>query len=126
MIFDHFNIDVPTELMADTKAFYETVFDLTSGFRPTLSRDGYWLYHEDNAILHIFETKQLLPENSKSYLDHIAFRLTNIHAFVARLAQYDISYRTIVNKETEVTQLFIFDPVGVKIECIFQNEYLYT
>ena len=126
MIFDHFNIDVPTELMTDTKVFYETVFDLTSGFRPKLSRDGYWLYHQDKAVLHIFETKQTLPENSKSYLDHIAFRLVDINAFVTRLAQYDISYRTIVNKETEVTQLFIFDPVGVKIECIFQKEYLYT
>ncbi len=124
MIFDHFNIDVPTELLVETKNFYENIFDLIEGFRPKLARHGYWLYHQEKAVLHIFETKELLPKNSKSYLDHIAFTLTNIHAFVERLNQYNVSFRTIVNQETQVTQLFIFDTVGVKIECIFQNEYL--
>ena len=121
MIFDHFNVDVPAELIADTKAFYENIFDLRAGNRPTLSRPGYWLYYQDKPLLHLFERPAALTGERQSYLDHVAFQLKDIVAFKQRLAEHDIPYRSIINNEIHITQLFIFDPAGVKIECIFNH-----
>ena len=121
MIFDHFNIDVPAQLLTPTKTFYEEVFGLTAGFRPNLSRAGYWLYYQEKAILHLFERNTSLAEEGTSYLDHVAFQLTDIESFKVKLNQHNIAFRTIVNNEIHITQLFIVDPAGVKIECIFQH-----
>ncbi|MGJ8691792.1 MAG: hypothetical protein ACSHW0_04865 [Thalassotalea sp.] len=121
MIFDHINIDVPKALLAPTKAFYENIFDLTEGFRPQLSRTGYWMYFADKPVLHLFERSEALLGERKSYLDHVAFRLSDINDFKARLAKYDIEYRTLVNNEIHITQLFLHDPAGAKLECIFQH-----
>ena len=121
MIFDHFNIDVPAELLIPTKIFYEQIFGLTAGFRPNLSRAGYWMYYQQQAVLHLFERNTELEGERKSYLDHIAFQLTDIEGFKAKLNLHNIAFRTLINNEINITQLFIFDPAGVKIECIFQH-----
>ena len=121
MIFDHINIDVPQALLATTKAFYEDIFDLTEGFRPQLSRNGYWMYFEDKPILHLFERDEAITGQHQSYLDHVAFQLSNIDDFKARLAKYKINYRTLVNDEIKITQLFFRDPAGAKLECIFKH-----
>ena len=122
MIFDHFNVDVPAELIAVTKAFYENIFDLQAGDRPTLSRPGYWMYYQDKPLLHLFERPTGLIGERQSYLDHVAFQLQDIEAFKLRLAKYNVAYRSLVNNEIHITQLFILDPAGVKIECIFQHK----
>lgn len=122
MIFDHFNIDVSADLLLETKAFYENIFDMQSGFRPQLSRKGFWMYFEEKPILHIFQRADSLPDNSQSYLDHIAFQLPNIESFKARLAEYNVPFRSITNEEINIIQLFILDPANVKIECIFKLE----
>ena len=119
MIFDHFNIDVPAELLLDTKAFYENIFNLKEGFRPQLSRTGFWMYFEDKPILHLFKREECLPKDSKSYLDHVAFKLVDIEAFKIRLDKFNVPYRSLINKEINIIQLFILDPANVKIECIF-------
>lgn len=122
MIFDHFNIDVSADLLLETKAFYENIFDMREGFRPKLSRKGFWMYFEEKPILHIFQRTDSLPNNSQSYLDHIAFQLPNIERFKARLTEYNVPFRSIKNEELNILQLFIHDPANVKIECIFKIE----
>lgn len=121
MIFDHFNINTPIALLEKTKCFYEDVFDLKAGFRPKLSRNGYWLYYQDKAVLHLFENENTYDDFPKNYLDHIAFQMPDIDDMKQRLADFNIEYRESINNEIHLTQLFFHDPSGVKIECIFKH-----
>lgn len=121
MKFNHINIDVPKALMPEVKAFYENIFDLREGFRPDLERTGYWMYWQDLAVLHLFERPTALTGKHQSYLDHVAFSMNDINDFFARLAKYNIGYERFNNDEINTVHLFIKDPAGVKIECIFQG-----
>lgn len=124
MIFDHFNINTPQPLLEQVKDFYCTIFDLTTGFRPKLHCPGYWLYYQDHAIIHLNELTDDIAHSTVSYLDHLAFNLTNLPAFEAKLTEHNIPVTRFVNNETKVIQLFIRDPAGTHLECKFKQNHV--
>ncbi|MBO6521178.1 MAG: VOC family protein [Rhodospirillales bacterium] len=114
MKFDHIN--VWTEDLAGTTAFFTDVLGLTVGFRPDFKFPGAWLYGDDGgpAIVHLVETA---PEGSSTGpLDHVAFRGDDFDGLTARLKERGLEYEVRVIPNTGDRQVFFLAPFGLKIE----------
>ena len=117
---DHINITAPMPVIEETRSFYLNVIGLSDGFRPDFGVGGYWLYSADQAIIHLFEGPE--TENSKGYLDHVAFQCSGLNDTIHYLKENEIEYQSISIKETGQTLLFIVDPAGIKVELNFRAE----
>lgn len=119
----HFNIRAPKAELAELRDFYQDVIGLTVGFRPGFDVPGFWLYAGGRAVLHLLEMPagESLPGVSARAcaLDHIAFRCSDLPAFLKRLDRLQVSYSTKSLPVTGETQLFLRDPAGIRIELNF-------
>jgi catechol 2,3-dioxygenase-like lactoylglutathione lyase family enzyme len=123
---NHINIEVTAEQMPKVKAFYEEVLGLKPGFRSKSKRDGAWLYAEDQPVIHLSVTEDWMNESDKIHFNHVAFACSGVAKFKQDLdlnnIQYSLEQRSLADKE--MTQIFFYDPVGVKIELNFAGETL--
>jgi len=123
---NHINIEVTAEQLPKVKAFYEGILGLKSGFRSKSKRDGAWLYAEDQPVVHLSVTEDLMNESDKIHFNHVAFACSGVGQFKRDLdlsnIQYSLEQRSLADKE--MTQIFFYDPVGIKIELNFAGETL--
>ena len=124
MQLDHINISAPTELLEKVRDFYRDVLGLTEGFRPNFSKDGYWLYSEDKAIIHLFVSSRHHRNEKQGYFDHFALRTSGLAKVLEQLDAFNIKYRTSHIPEISLTQIFCKDPAGTGVELSFLNEPL--
>jgi catechol 2,3-dioxygenase-like lactoylglutathione lyase family enzyme len=115
---NHFT--VLTDDLARTRAFYVDLLGLTEGPRPPLGFPGAWLYAGDRPILHVIAGRALPPER-RGVLDHMAFSATNLSAIAARLDAAGIAYDLRRQPDTNLRQLFLFDPNGARVELDFEE-----
>ncbi|NMP30096.1 diguanylate cyclase [Thalassotalea sp. M1531] len=120
MIFDHFNISAPKELLAQVRDFYCELFELEVGQRPNFNFDGYWLYCQSQAVIHLTQSDAHSASNSLHYHDHIAFRMQNYQQFKTRLTRLKIDFKEQTVPGTNTIQLFFYDPADGKIEVLFR------
>jgi catechol 2,3-dioxygenase-like lactoylglutathione lyase family enzyme len=122
MQFEHFNICAPLALLEKAKDFYIKVFDLKEGFRPNFSDQGTWLYYGEQPILHLSQREERQGESAPGFLDHLAFRLSGIDAFIAKLTALQVEHHIQEVPQLKMQQVFLFDPSGIKLEVNFVNE----
>lgn len=120
MQIDHINIKAPKKLLEIEKDFLLKTLNLTIGKRPNLNHFGYWLNFDNNALFHLS-----VDENRKSginNLDHIAFFSDNLQSFMQNLQnlKVEFSYRYI--DELNLSQVFFFTTLGVRIEVGFAGK----
>ncbi len=113
---NHFT--VLTDQLAQTVSFYKEILRLEEGYRPPLKFPGAWLYTEGAAVLHIIAGRPL-PEDPAGVLDHMAFSATGLIAVVGKLKSRGIKYTLNRQNESNIWQLFCFDPSGAKVELDF-------
>ncbi|MDN3639050.1 hypothetical protein QWY82_09545 [Simiduia curdlanivorans] len=118
--FNHFNLRVPVHRLDAVLNFYGQVFDWREGFRPLSNSDGRWLYQGDLPLVHLSivseaEAEQLAARGS-GYLDHLAFHTDTMAALKARLDKFSIEYSEVKLERTGLTQVFFFDPMGLRLE----------
>lgn len=124
MQFNHFNLNVSAEKIEQVKQFYCDLFGLVEGYRPSMSRPGYWLYTGTQPILHlnqIVDAEKSTADGSHYSLDHMAFNLPNMADFINKLSKLKVTYdkRTYADRPS---QIFLYDPAGVKLEVQFAIE----
>ena len=124
MIIEHINISAPSDMLLQEKEFFCELFNLKVGFRPKFSRNGYWLYSGERALVHLTESNLHTPNQSQGCLDHIAFQLTGLDSLLSKLAARNINYQTDSLPEIGMTQIFFNSPSGVGLEANFLNEAL--
>jgi catechol 2,3-dioxygenase-like lactoylglutathione lyase family enzyme len=121
---NHINIEVTAEQLPQVKAFYEQVLGLTPGFRAKSKRDGAWLYAGQQPVVHLSVTEDMMNESDKIHFNHVAFACNGLEQFKRDLdiqqVQYTLEQRSLADKE--MTQIFFYDPVGIKIELNFVGE----
>ncbi len=122
---NHINIEVSTEQLPTVKAFYEDVLGLKPGFRALSKRDGAWLYAGNQPVIHLSVNDGQLTSD-KTYFNHVAFACSGVLQFKRDLdiqgIKYTLEQRSLADKE--MTQIFFYDPVGIKIELNFAGETL--
>jgi catechol 2,3-dioxygenase-like lactoylglutathione lyase family enzyme len=109
---------VPGDL-PEIVAFYSKVLRLTPGARPAMPRPGYWLYSEGQPIVHLYASLDERVEGPTGALDHISFRTHGLAEPRALLKDEGIVYDEFPLPGTEIHQIFLKDPMGLKIELTF-------
>ena len=122
MHLDHINIRASAALLEKVREFYCEVFGLREGFRPKFVGEGYWLYAEERALVHLSLAPGLTEPGARGALDHVAFRAEGLDAFVSRLDRLGLYYRSSRVPELQLTQLFFDDPAGMRLEVNFTDE----
>ncbi len=124
MLIDHVNISAPPELLREVRDFYCDVLGLTLGSRPKLSRPGYWLYSEGKAIIHLIESHDHFPSERPGYFDHFALRASDLAGVVGKLEAAGIRHTVKHMPDAGVSQVFCYDPAGIRVELNFRGEAL--
>lgn len=123
---NHINIEVSAEQLPVVTSFYESILQLKTGFRTKSRRDGAWLYAGDTPVVHLSVTDEWINNTDKVHFNHIAFACFGVAEFVEHLdrsgVRYSLEQRSLEDKE--MTQIFLYDPVGIKIELNFVGETL--
>lgn len=116
---NHFTIRcVPGDLPA-LRDFYAKVLQLSAGERPTMPRPGYWLYSQGQPIVHLYASLDERVTGPTGSLDHISFRARELDRTRAFLQSDGIAFEEFPLPGTSIHQLFLRDPLGLKIELTF-------
>lgn len=120
MIIDHATIVTPQ--LEAVRTFFCDIAGLTVGDRPPFGFDGYWLYHDGKAVIHLIKTNSDRPlAKSPTRIDHIAFRVENDvewNKLIARLQAGSFEYQASEVPATGERQLFVVPTPGVMIEFV--------
>jgi len=113
---DH--ITVLTENLELTKDFYIKILGMEiDNNRPKFKFEGVWLSLNKRAVVHIVvKNKHKVNKNSAPTLDHIAFKAKNMMNIKKHLQKNTISYEEKITPDNKISQIFIKDPNGIKIE----------
>jgi catechol 2,3-dioxygenase-like lactoylglutathione lyase family enzyme len=117
-IVDHINI--ATEKLEETKAFFVEVLGLTEGWRPPFDFPGYWLYAGERAIVHMQAADRAVRPSKESALNHFAFDVDDLDSLLARLDTKGVRYRAVDVPGTTIRQAFLEDPNGVRVELNYR------
>ena len=120
MNIDHVNIKAPPELLREVRDFYCHVLGLVEGFRPKFRSDGFWLYADGKAIIHLSESSGHHGDGIQGSFDHFAIRVDELSPTTERLDKIGLVYTTVQLSEIGLTQLFFKDPAGtgVEVNCL--------
>jgi catechol 2,3-dioxygenase-like lactoylglutathione lyase family enzyme len=109
-----------------TRAFYCDVLGLRTGPRPPFDFEGLWIYVGDVAAVHVAtqssyaETGRLGEaagnRHGSGSVDHIAFAANNYDELIASFKKHGVQYRATQVPDSDLRQLFVFDPDGIQIE----------
>ena len=124
--FLHLNIRCAESDLPAIEKFYGDVLSLKKGYRPDFMFNGIWLYDGDNPILHVgarFPKGSMIKDKHNGSIDHIAWKATGAVEFRKRLKQLGVAFEE-QNIENAGYQVFLYDPVGTKLEFNFLNEHV--
>lgn len=111
-----------------TRDFYSHALGLRVGPRPPLGFPGYWLYIGDVPCIHIAEWETYRAHSTEAGIsvsapapgtgpvDHIAFNAFDCESVKAKLVAYGVKFAENRVPTAGLTQLFLNDPNGVKVE----------
>jgi catechol 2,3-dioxygenase-like lactoylglutathione lyase family enzyme len=119
---------VLTDDLAATRDFYSQALGMRVGPRPPLEFPGYWLYLGDVPCIHIAEWETYRAHSTAAGIgvssrapgtgpvDHVAFNGFDVAGIKSTLAARGIEFAVNEVPGTGLTQLFLHDPNGVKVE----------
>jgi catechol 2,3-dioxygenase-like lactoylglutathione lyase family enzyme len=124
--FLHLNIRCSESDLPAIEKFYGNVLGLRVGYRPSFKFGGMWLYAGEDPIIHVgarFPKGSIVKDKHSGSVDHIAFKASGAVEFRARLRTLGIEFEE-QNIEKAGYQVFLYDPVGTKLEFNFLNEHV--
>lgn len=113
MDLDHINLK--TDRLEETVAFYRDVIGLELGYRPNFPFAGAWLYHAGRPIVHL-KSPGGRPGRNDDAVDHVAFRAPDLSPILVRLKDAGIAHEARTLPDNSARQVFFADPNGVKVE----------
>ncbi|MTI30985.1 VOC family protein [Xanthovirga aplysinae] len=119
---NHINIKAPKALLKEVKEFYTKILGLKVGFRPEFNSEGYWLYANNQPLVHLSENEKEKEGESLGHFDHFAFSCSDLKHYVQQLKNANIVFKSSYLPEVNTTQLFLRDPAGIRVELNFKNE----
>ncbi|MEJ8850807.1 VOC family protein [Variovorax rhizosphaerae] len=118
----HFTVGcTPADLPALLE-FYTRVVGLQQGYRPDLRNPGYWLYAGGHAIVHLNALLRETPVRDGGALDHVALQAHGLLSTRQALRDANVTFDEAPLKGTHLHQVFVEDPLGLRIELNFDLE----
>ena len=124
--FLHLNIRCSPNDIPAIERFYGDVLGLKRGYRPNFKFDGIWLYEGDDPVIHVsarVPQDSIVKDKHSGSVDHIAFKASGAVKFRKNLKRLGIDFEE-QNIENAGYQVFVYDPVGTKLEFNFLNEHV--
>ena len=116
MHIDHVNIKATAGLLEQVREFYCQVLGLETGPRPPFGDRGYWLYHGEQALIHLTTVANDRASDSPGAFDHFALRVPDLSPFIQRLQDAGVEYKDALVPGTGLRQVFFRDPAGARVE----------
>ena len=119
---------VLTDDLDGTRDFYAKALGMRIGPRPPLGFPGYWLYVGDVPCIHVAEWESYRAYSTEAGIsisarapgtgpvDHIAFNGGDVESIRSALIAHSVKFAVNEIPSIGLTQLFLHDPNGVKIE----------
>ncbi len=119
---------VLTEDLDGTRDFYAHALGMRVGPRPPLEFPGYWLYLGDVPCIHVAEWESYRAHSTAAGIgvstqapgtgpvDHVAFNGVDVEGIQAALTAHGVPFAVNRAPAAGLTQLFLHDPNGVKVE----------
>ena len=106
--------------LSRSRDFYAAL-GLKEGERPPFASRGYWMYLNNDPVVHLVEKKlgERIQGPGTGELDHVAFAANDLEAFRARLDKHNIPFREAIVPRDKSIQLFVKDPDGIQLELNF-------
>ncbi|WP_077001828.1 VOC family protein [Variovorax sp. KK3] len=114
----HFTLRCELEQLDALSDFYRRALGLEPGDRPALRFPGYWLYACGQPVVHLYASGRAASPEAVA-LDHVSFRASGLAAARRRLAAEGIDYTEAPVPGWSLHQVFIRDPLGLKLELTF-------
>ena len=127
MIVEHLNhitLKCRESDLGAVKAFYTSVLGLTEGPRPAFSFAGDWLYSAGQPIVHLAALLEVAAKPDTGPLDHIAFSGRDLAATREMLARMNMTFDETPVPGFPLHQIFLKDPLGLKVELTFRTDAL--
>jgi catechol 2,3-dioxygenase-like lactoylglutathione lyase family enzyme len=116
---DHINIG--TDRLEETCAFFRDALGLTKGWRPDfVGFGGAWLYSGDAAVVHLVDLPKGKRPCDEAALDHFAFAIDDWEGAIERLKAAGVKHRATDVPGAPIKQIFLRDPNGVNIELNYR------
>ncbi|HEY5106016.1 MAG TPA: VOC family protein [Caulobacteraceae bacterium] len=115
---DHINIS--TDKLAQTRAFFIDVLGLSDGWRPDFGVPGAWLYSGERAVVHLVERDAPRTPSRQGALDHFAFAIDDFEDAATKLAAHGVAFQSFDVPGSRIRQMFIEDLNGVTIELNYR------
>ncbi|HKN30854.1 MAG TPA: VOC family protein [Roseiarcus sp.] len=110
------HVNILTEDLEATVAFYVEAIGLTKGDRPPFSFPGAWLYDGARPAVHLNLASEA-PASATAAVDHVAFAYDALDEALARLDRLKLRYTPPKPVPgTAIRQCFVKDPNGVTVE----------
>lgn len=132
---DHVTLCCSVDQLDAVQDFYERILGLAAGARPPFSFSGRWLYAGDRAVVHLAAVagKDSMAPRAASPpaavpagvaptgpIDHVALRIDGpVDACRDHLLASGIGFSEAPVPGFPIYQLFLHDPLGVKLELNF-------
>ncbi len=114
------HVNIVTDDLAATRAFYADVVGLIDGDRPSFAFPGAWLYCGDEAVIHLVGVDDQ-PDEGTGTIDHVAFEAGGLDDMIGLLEDCGIPFHVRDVPGRDIRQVFLHDPNGVKIELNFRG-----
>lgn len=110
------HINIGTDRIEETRAFFRDALGLSEGWRPNFGVPGAWLYAGDVAVVHLVELKRGKRPSDEAALDHFAFEIDDYDGALDRIRKAGVEHRAVEVPGAPIRQIFLRDPNGVNIE----------
>jgi len=124
---NHFSLR--TDKLEETRDFFVNVVGLEIGARPAFKFPGYWLYAQNQPILHLFSSGGdgdlddylgvRKTGDAAGALDHVALHCKDIAGFRKKFEALSMDINEQVVPDQKIHQIFVTEPNGITIELIF-------
>ena len=124
-MLEHFTVRCTS--LERTRDFYSEIVGLRVGPRPEFDFAGYWLYLNDQPVVHLVlederkNTRAQSAGHDTGALDHIAFRAQDLAGTRALLRAKGLDFKEAPVPGRPLHQVFVRDPDGVLIELNFRG-----
>lgn len=127
---DHYTLSVPPSDLPRLLDFYVRVLGMRVGDRPAFTFPGHWLYVGDRAVVHLAgnaPSQVIAPSAApltSGSLDHVSLRTRGLLRTRQHLRENGVSWQEASVPGAPLHQVFLVDPVGLKIELTFDADEL--
>lgn len=115
------HVNISTNDLEGTIAFYEGVLGMTSGPKPS-GNPGAWLFVDGQAVVHV-DIIDELDGSGPANFNHVAFDGTDVAVTTAALNAASVDYKVVERPDLGITQVLCTDPNNIPLEVNIPTEF---